>query len=165
MTKITKKRERKNKKMMKCETFENILQQTENNLHQQQQMQFGFNDESPDKIVKQISRPTEEEAEEYYSITLNKNFSTVGRLDQETQSVYRKSLVESLFLDKISNPFISSNQKDIIKEANEFDEESKKSNRQEDKFKTQRTRQLSATKQNQNSRLYTSKGKTSVTED
>ena len=37
MTKITKKKHgRKNKKMMKGETFENILQLTENNLHQQQ---------------------------------------------------------------------------------------------------------------------------------
>ena len=45
MTKITKKRGRKDKKMMKGETFENILQQTENNLHQlNEQMQFGLDD-------------------------------------------------------------------------------------------------------------------------
>ena len=34
MTKVTKKRARKTKKMMKGETFENLIQLTENNLHQ-----------------------------------------------------------------------------------------------------------------------------------
>ena len=35
MTKINKKRSKKDKRMLKAETFENIIKQTENNLHQQ----------------------------------------------------------------------------------------------------------------------------------
>ena len=54
-------------------------------------------------MAKEKSRLTDEEPEEYFDIALSKNFSAVGRLDQETLSVMRKSLV-----DKISNSFISS---------------------------------------------------------
>ena len=65
-------------------------------------MEYGF-DNKPTEMAKERSRPNDEEQEEYYDIALSKNFSAVGRLDQETLSVMRKSLV-----DKISNSFISS---------------------------------------------------------
>ena len=65
-------------------------------------MEYGF-DSKPTEMIKERSRPNDEEQEEYYDIALSKNFSAVGRLDQETLSVMRKSLV-----DKISNSFISS---------------------------------------------------------
>ena len=51
-----------------------------------------------------ISQDKEDEEEEkYYDIALSKNFSAVSRLDQETLSVIRKSLV-----DKISNSYYNS---------------------------------------------------------